>query len=795
MVFVNKVLNLSIKNKLALLVTAIGTISIMMLSIFFIIYYTKSMKESSLKEINLLLNIVGESNIDPLIHDNRNLAKKKLESLSAKLSIKAACLYGEYDELVASYLRKSSKMQCPEDINKDLVQDKNGFALSEPILYRDYLVGTLYIYSDLSHIKNTVTKFIIYAVIAAVIAVMLSLILITFFRKIITNPVRNLLQTSELISNTGNYDIRVEKMYSDEIGDLVDYFNEMIHNISKREKSLQEAVIVSEKANKAKSEFLANMSHEIRTPMNGIMGMVSLLLRTKLDDKQKNFANTIMSSSTALLDIINDILDISKIESGSLNIEKAPFDLRSVCNAIILLLLSVAQDKGIELILYYPAKSPSHFEGDSKHIRQILFNLVGNAIKFTDKGYVSLIIRIITDNNDNYAHISFEVKDTGVGIAKDQQKTIFDKFIQADASTTRIYGGTGLGLAIAYNLVKLMGGELVVDSDKNKGSTFSFTIQLKKSKEITPVETLLKLGDNDVLDGIKILIVDDVELNCVIIQEHLNTIPNISLESSQFPKRALDVIMENCACGNSFDIAIIDYLMPEIDGIEFAKIIREKVGKDILLIALSSVVNCDISRFEKAGFNAFLSKPVHGDSLISILQKLYSLHKDGLLDGIKTEHFFYDIKPLNDDLSIIDEDDVKGNTDITNENDSNQVLLVEDNRVNQMVAKQMLEDCGCVVTIANNGKEAVDVVKVKRFDLILMDCQMPIMDGYQATKLILEHYRDNQYLCPPIIALTANALVGDKEICLNAGMTDFLPKPITIEKIEDTLRKLRDTSE
>lgn len=782
-----KLKNLSIKNKLALLITLISSVCITLISVFFIFYYTYSMKHYAYEEIKLLLKIIGESNTDAIIHDNKNLGKSKLSVFSTRKSILTVCLYNEYDELFATYVKANkNKMTCPNDIVKADTRMPGSFVISQRIFERGYLAGTAYIRSDLSYINVVIRSCIIYTVCAIFAAIFISILLATFLRKIITTPIANLLETSRTISKTGDYSLRAEKVYTDEIGALAEDFNLMLHQIEERNVSLHDAVRQADLANKAKSEFLANMSHEIRTPMNGIMGMASLLLHTELTDKQHKFANTIMHSCEALLDIINDILDISKIEAGKLNLEFIEFDLRAICEEIIALLMPTTQAKDIELICHYPVRTESYFKGDPKHIRQILFNLLGNAVKFTKEGYVSITISATMDSQSSeHAILTAEVTDTGIGISEDKLTTIFEKFTQADTSTTRAFGGTGLGLAITNNLVNMMGGTLGVTSKEGKGSTFTFSIRLGKIWD----QEFRHISLEKDLCGIKVMVVDDIALNCTIIEEQLSTIDGIHVETCLSPQQAYDTLVNAHKKGNGFDIAIIDYLMPDMDGITLGKMLRKACGDQLLLISLTSASNHDASKFEIAGFNGYLTKPVGTSQLIAMLQMLYGAWQQNKLHGILTEFMLEKPEapaPQNDNAELPPEEEP---IVFTSTHHNKNILLAEDNPVNQMVEKQMLENLGYKVTVAANGKEAVTLFVKNDYDLILMDCQMPVMDGFAATKEIRSFIQVHQKSDIPIIALTANALVGDKERCLDAGMDGYITKPVTLEELEIILEK------
>ncbi|MDQ8196537.1 response regulator [Pelagicoccus enzymogenes] len=543
--------------------------------------------------------------------------------------------------------------------------------------------------------------------------------------------------------------------------EAVEEANELLVESLNESKRLEKE---AQSANIAKSKFLATMSHEIRTPMNGVIGFTNLLLESSLDSEQEEFATSIQNSSNVLLNIINDILDISKIEAGKLVVENIDYDLRQAIDDVAILLSPAAEDKGVELAVKFEKDFCPAVVGDPSRIRQVITNIANNAVKFTEKGHV--FIRIGTDTGDE-KKIRIEIEDTGIGISQEQQKQLFTSFTQADSSTTRRYGGTGLGLAISKHLVKLMGGDIGIVSTEGEGSTFWFTIPKNAApQEQAPIELPAKLRD------LRVLVVDDHEINCKLLQDQL-TDWSIESVTAANGEEALDALRKAADQGKAFDIAILDYLLPDINSNELKERIHtdETIPNPLFIALGSTAYRMQIKSMLENGFQSHLFKP---------------LIRPHLLAQALTQALASDAKPLGKVTKTTSRKaNPKPSQPLAEETAKKfKVLLAEDHPVNQKLAKRLLNKIDCDIEIANNGIEAVELATRNRYDAIFMDCQMPEMGGLEATRKIRE-IESGQGLPGsgekkriPIIAITAGAMEGDREICVQAGMDDYLTKPL-----------------
>ena len=620
---------------------------------------------------------------------------------------------------------------------------------------------------------------------AASLIALLGMAMTVLVTRRITAPIRRLHNATHEVAH-GDLTQQLTVVTSDEVGDLSRSFNRMVEKLraareqeatqhetleatvmerttelSQTVTALKVAKEAAEAASIAKSQFLANMSHEIRTPMNGVLGMAELLLNTSLTDKQRHLADSVHRSGTALLGIINDILDFSKIEAGKLELERLEFGLRDTVEEAVELFAEPAGNKGLELTCFLPDDLPDSVIGDPVRLRQVLLNLLGNAVKFTVRGEVAVSVRLLTQDT-HAVMLKVEVTDTGVGIAPETQARLFTAFTQADGSTTRHFGGTGLGLAIVKQLVQLMGGDIGITSTPGQGSTFWFTAQFScAAPRDNPLPT-----HNRFLSGLRVLVVDDHATNRFILNSQLTS---WGAESVDVDTGAAALVLLTQAANerSPFGLAILDIHMPDMDGFMLAQAIKANpVICGITLVALSSVdSHAHRGTTESLGFSAWLQKPARQSTLRDCLVR------------------------LRQGATAIPTPPKEGPAPITPHAHGTPVLLVEDNPINREVAVGLLELLGYHVDSVEDGRQACDRSATHPYSVILMDCQMPVMDGFAATAYIREREQQRHTPRTPIIALTANAMEGDRERCLAAGMDDYLTKPFSHQALANTLAR------
>jgi signal transduction histidine kinase/DNA-binding response OmpR family regulator len=620
------------------------------------------------------------------------------------------------------------------------------------------------------HSQSQVTRARWLGVEAGIGAMILGLLSALWISGTVTRSLRDAVVVFRKVEG-GDLTPRITVSSRDEIGEMAHALNQTLDGLqreslerSRVEEELRASKYAAEASSRAKSEFLANMSHEIRTPLNGVIGMTDLALETELSVEQKEYLDTVKLSADSLLGVINDILDFSKIEAGRIELDKADFNLRDCLETTLKTLALRADEKGLELLCEIAPEVPEVVEGDSSRLRQIVVNVVGNAIKFTHEGEVALKVDVeATDGEDRLLH--FTVSDTGIGIPAEKQKLIFDPFSQADASTTRKYGGTGLGLTISTRLVNVMGGRIWVESEVGTGTQFHFTARFKSSEKKAEIGTT---APPEILRNVEVLVVDDNRTNRRILEGMLKRweMQPVSVESGA---QALAELARARESGASYRLVLTDMHMPDMDGFTLIEKIRQnpKLSTATIMMLTSAGHRGDGERCKTWGVAAYLLKPVRQSELREAIARVLGAREQAGAIPLITS---YSLQDSRDPAHVLS------------------VLLAEDNLVNQRLATRLLEKRGHRVTLAANGREALAAIEKQAYDLVLMDVQMPEMDGLEATIMLRQGEKGSERH-QPVIALTAHAMKGDQERCLAAGMDGYLTKPIRPQELDEILDK------
>ncbi len=744
--------SLSIRNKLILIMTLISGITLFLATLSFTITGFLMEQDEIKEDIRVKTQIIALNSRAALMFDDPDTAEEILEALEPAKTIDAATLYTSEGELFAEYIRPEHAddhhfiAALPESLDFKFVSDR--LILREKIYLDGEEIGTIVIHGNLTELREKAWNTIKLGLLVLTIAILIALFLSLWLQKIISNPIQAL-RLASIEVGKGKFDTRIKVESKDEIGELAKSFDAMVRDLATQREKLEHAT-------QAKSEFLANMSHEIRTPMNAVIGLTSLAMQMKMEPKLQDYLEKISNSSRSLLRIINDILDFSKIEAGKLELEQAPFMLRDILDHLSDMFRAKVTEKKIELILCVSEECRYELYGDSLRLEQILLNLISNAIKFTEDGEIELQVTTLEESNDEVT-LQFSVRDTGIGMTQEQSTTLFQAFTQADSSTTRKFGGTGLGLSITKRLVEMMNGALWVESEPSQGSQFFFTATFKRN---------LAAHDQDMaipedMESLKVLVIDD---NRAV----RNAIARTLMMFGFAPTTAAsgDEALQ-LTSASTFQLIMADWLMPQMDGLVTIRRIKETSKADappktILLIPFG--LDDDIA-LQNTGADAFLTKPVNCSLLYDSIMELFGKEVTKTFRG---------------------GGDAVDRNQIVKKIGGGKALLVEDNAINQQVARELLEWVGLEVVVADNGSMGATTAINGSFDVVLMDIQMPILDGYAATRLIRENDSTRDL---PIIAMTAHAMMGDREKSLAAGMNDHVAKPIDRNKLYSALVK------